>query len=96
MKLILLQIIAASYFFTSCCIGNNPVQTGRYELSEKEKELIPYSEDQRIGFKSDLGDEFDFIVTHESLKWENIDESYQLFCESDFFSIQMKEVIIES
>jgi len=98
MKLISLQIIVISYLLSSCCAGGDSVETGKYKLSEKEKELIPYSENQRIGFKSDSGDEFDFIVTHESVEWKkmNDDNARRPFCESDFFYSQNKKVVLES
>lgn len=84
-----------SLIVASCC--DDPVETARFELSQAEQYLIPYSQNQKIRFVHSNGHEFDFEVKSENLSWQE----HHDFCEwgccgKEFFSFQVKTVNLEA
>jgi hypothetical protein len=85
------------FLMISSCCRQDPVETARYELSDIELELIPYSYGQQINFIHSNGYTFQFSVTEDKLEWNE----YYRFCEwnccgQDYFSYQVKTTRLES
>ncbi len=95
MKKILFIVLILGVFLSSC--RDKSVEIARFELSEAEKNLVPYHSGQQVNFIHSNGYEFSFNVTEEKLEWfKHVD-----FCEwgcrnQDYYSYQVKTVILES
>ncbi|MFA6403331.1 MAG: hypothetical protein WCX31_17165 [Salinivirgaceae bacterium] len=88
--------IIASLLISGCC-NEEPVEAGRYPLTDVELQLIPYSLGDTIRFIHSNGYEFDFKVTKETLEWKKHSE----FCEwnccgQGYYSYQQKTTVLES
>jgi hypothetical protein len=82
-------------FIVSCC--DDPVEIARFELNQAEKDLIPYSLNQKITFIHSNGYEFDFEVNNEAISWlEHHDFCEWSCCGKEYFSFQQKKVDLES
>lgn len=93
-NLIRLSIILI--IISSCC-NEDSIETARYELTNAELELIPYTNGQQINFKHSNGYTFDFKVIENKLEWKE----YHDFCEwnccgQDYFSYQVKTTKLQS
>jgi len=67
---------------SSCC--KDSIETGRYYLSDNEKEFIPYTENQKVKYKHSNGFEFYMNVINVKIefqrtKTEHCGENYVLF-----------------
>jgi hypothetical protein len=84
-----------SIIVTSCC--DDPIEIARFELSQAEKDLIPYSQNQKISFVHSNGYEFDFEITNEDLSWQEHHDFCEWFCcGKEYFSFQVKTVNLEA
>ncbi|PIF05886.1 MAG: hypothetical protein CSA36_04325 [Draconibacterium sp.] len=75
----------------------DPIETARYELTNDELELLPYTKGEKINFIHSNGYAFDFNVTENKIEWKE----HHNFCEwnccgNDYFSYQVKTTILES
>lgn len=83
------------FIIVSCC--DDQVEIARFELTQNEKGLIPYTLDQNITFIHSNGHEFDFNVTVNEIKWlEHHDFCEWSCCGQEYFSYQQKTVKLES
>lgn len=92
-KILLAGLIA--FLISGCC--DDPVEVARFELNEKELELIPYQEGDKINFIHSNGYEFDFETTNRATVWE---EEHP-FCEwaccgKEYFSYQVNTTSLKS
>jgi hypothetical protein len=89
-------IVAIPLAFTSCC-NEEDVEVARYNLTESELALIPYTLGQRVTFTHSNGYEFDAFVDDIATEWQQ----YYDFCEwyccgQEYFSYQTKRVLLRS
>ena len=93
---LLLLLIFSIPLLTSCCNEDN-VEVARYELTQYELELIPYTLGQKVVFEHSNGYEFNAYVEEIATEWQQ----YFDFCEwnccgQDYFSYQTKRVFLVS
>ncbi|HOP04994.1 MAG TPA: hypothetical protein PL017_10560 [Tenuifilaceae bacterium] len=81
---------------SGCCFEDD-VEVARYNLSEEELSLIPYTQGQEVIFMHSNGYEFVANVENIETEWERYYDFCEWFCcGQDYFSYEVKRVYMNS
>jgi hypothetical protein len=86
---ILIPVILLIFFAFSC-----DKEIGRCDLTESQKQLIPYEKDQIISFIDDKGQSFDATVIKSELVWNQTGEGGAFH--EEYITYRRKSVFLES
>ena len=84
-------IILFLFTLTSCC--KDSIEVNRYNLSDNEKEFIPYSDNQTIRFIHSNGLQFNMNVTNIYTEFERTKTEH---CGENYVSSEIKTAKLES
>lgn len=90
------KVLIVGLILSSCC-REEAIETARYALKTEELGLIPYQKGEETNFIHSNGYLFGLKVVEDRLEWNE----YRDFCEwsccgIDYFSYQVKTLILES
>ncbi|NQX80466.1 MAG: hypothetical protein HRT66_00510 [Flavobacteriaceae bacterium] len=95
----IINLFTVLILVSSCCIKESvEIEVERYELSEKELELIPYSDSQQISFIHSEGYVFDFNVEGNIVEQGRyyLSDHYSYCNDVEYVSYEYKRVEIKS